>query len=242
MELHQNRTKNLKKPNLLILTAGLLFFILGAGFIQQSDAQGFSTQEFNTSETGGTNVSPGGALLRSFVLPGWGHYAIDSSDWSRGQWHLGADVALLASYLLVNNRINQLEGNLATFGDQYSGINLSDRDRGFRLAASDHMSLSEYNDFQERTRNWDQLYEETEENYWEWESEDKKQQYNDMRSSRDDLERQAPAILGMMVVNRVIAGVNAFSAARERGQNISMYLSPAEMNTQSVQATFRYDF
>lgn len=232
----------MKKPNALFLIAGLLFFIAGAGIPHQSDAMNSSAEEFTTSGEAGTDVSPGGALLRSFVLPGWGHYAIDSSDWNRGQWHLGADVALLASYLLVNNRINQVEGNLATFGDQYSGINLSDRDRGFRLAASDHMSLSEYNDFQERTRNWDQLYEETEVNYWEWESEEKKLRYNDMRSSRDDLERQAPAILGMMVVNRVIAGVNAFSAARERGENISMYLSPAEINTKSVQATFRLDF
>ena len=225
---------------LRVISIVSLFVIVAGSEITHAADDPFENGVKVASENSG--VSPGGALLRSFVIPGWGHYAVDSSDWQRGQWHLGADVALLASYLLLANRINQLDGNLATFGDQYSGINLSQKDRGFRLDASNHMSLRDYNDFQERTRNWDQLYEETEDNYWQWESEQKKEEYNSLRSNRDNLERQAPALIGMMVVNRVIAGVNAFTRARDHRQNYSMYLSPVDLSTQSVQATFRVDF
>lgn len=195
---------------------------------------------FQQDENAG--VSPGGALLRSFVMPGWGHYAVDSDEWSRGQLHMGADLALIASFALLLNYQNRLEGNLQTFGDQYAGIAFSDRERAFRLAVAGFESLRAYNDHHERTRNWDRLYPETDENYWEWESDEKRSRYNEMRSRRDDIERQAPALLGMMVVNRVIAGINAFTRARDQRRNYALYLSPAGRTAESVQATLRIDF
>ncbi len=219
----------------LVALMGMLA-VTGSPGKTHAGGTGYQTAE---SETG---VSPAGALLRSFVMPGWGHYAADPTDWTRGQVHLGADLAMLASYVLLANYQHRLEGNLHTFGDQYSGINLSERERSFRLAVAGYNSLREYNDYQERSRNWDRIYPETDENYWEWESDEKRQSYNEMRSRRDNIERQAPALLGMMVVNRVIAGVSAFTTVRSQGQNYSVYVSPVNRPEDSVQATLRIDF
>ncbi len=198
--------------------------------------------ERNLQQQEEPGVSPSGAMLRSFLVPGWGQYAVDSTDWTRGQMHLGADIALIASFALLLNYQNRLEGNLQTFGDQYAGIAFSDRDRSFRLSVAGHESLKAYNDLQERTRNWDRLYPEDDEYFWEWESEDKRTRYNDMRSRRDNIERQAPALIGMMVVNRVIAGVNAYTSARDRNQNYAVYVSPAGRIGDTFQATLRVDF
>lgn len=229
---------NLSKSALNAALAALMSMLAVTG--SPGKAQAANTG-FHNAETE-TGVSPAGALLRSFVMPGWGHYAADPTDWTRGQVHLGADLALLASYVLLANYQHRLEGNLQTFGNQYSGINLSERERSFRLAVAGYNSLREYNDYQERSRNWDGIYPETDENYWEWESEDKRQSYNDMRSRRDNIERQAPALLGMMVVNRVIAGVSAFTTVRNQRQNYSVHVSPVGRPGDSVQATLRIDF
>jgi len=161
-----------------------------------------------------SDPDPGGALLRSLAVPGWGHHYVDRSDWTRGKVHLGADLVLIGSLFGLHSRANRLEQQFLTLSNLRAGIDVSERDRAFRLAIGDFNSLEEYNDFQLRSRNWNRIIEDTPENRWRWESSDDRIKYRELRSSSDRVRNQLPAVAGLMVLNRVISGLSAYTRAR----------------------------
>ncbi|MEQ9265015.1 MAG: hypothetical protein RLN81_07335 [Balneolaceae bacterium] len=163
--------------------------------------------------------SPRGAFLRSMVLPGWGHQYIDKTDWKRGQYHMAADAVMILSYLGLRSRVNYLEGNLETFALSKANADLSGRNREFFLAIANFDNLDEYNDFQLRTRNWNNLLSDTPENQWNWTVDGDRLEYQDMRERIDKNKNQLPALVTLMVANRVISGLNAFVRARKIWSN-----------------------
>jgi hypothetical protein len=195
-----------------------------ADFAMQGSAPGLSSTGY--SETGRA-PSPLGALLRSFVVPGWGHYYANPDGWRRGQVHLGAEVVLIASYLGISRQSYVLEKNMYTHAAAYSGADIRALDRQFELAVGNHRSLADYNDHQERTRNLDRLFPDEPQYRWEWESDELRREYLDLRSRRDNLDQQLPALAALMVANRLISGISAFGRARSVAEGqASIHLVP----------------
>ncbi|MCH1552158.1 MAG: hypothetical protein L7R84_01770 [Balneolaceae bacterium] len=159
--------------------------------------------------------NPAAALRRSFLLPGWGEYYANPVQWTRGQWHMALDVSLILSYVGIRYRGSFLEDELVTFAQSNAGIDLMGRDREVYLAVSNHDNLALYNDYQLRTRNWNKRLEEIPENEWNWESSSSRSQFNDMRERVDKNNNQLPALVTLMVVNRVISGIHAFGLVRD---------------------------
>lgn len=167
--------------------------------------------------------SPRGAFLRSLAVPGWGHFYAGKNHSTRGGIHLGADAVVLGSIFGFNIRANRLENDFLTFANLKAGVDLSSRNRSFRLAVADFNSLNDYNDYQLRTRNWNRLIEDTPDNRWNWSSAEDRTTYRDMRSDADRIRNQIPGLAGIMVVNRIISGISAYN--RVRNDNESSNLS-----------------
>jgi hypothetical protein len=157
--------------------------------------------------------TPRGALLRSLVLPGWGHHYAQPESWTAGKVHLVADAALLAAYFGYDLRASDLETTLITQAKHYSGAELDGRPRSFRFAVADYESLAAYNDAQLRTRNWNRVLSDTPENQWSWQDEASRKRFVSLINQEAAASDQLPAIVSMMVVNRVLAGVGAYRRA-----------------------------
>ena len=160
-------------------------------------------------------ASPRGALLRSLVLPGWGHHYVQPDSWTAGKLHLIADAALLAAYFGYDLRASDLETTLITQAKHFSGADLNGRPRSFRFAVADYESLAAYNDAQLRTRNWNRVLADTPENRWTWQDEASRKRFVSLINKQAAASDQLPAILSMMVVNRVLAGVGAYRRASD---------------------------
>lgn len=188
--------------------------------------------------------SPRGAFLRSLALPGWGHHYIDKTNWKRGQYHLAADVVMILSYAGLTVRGNHLQNELETFAQSRANTDLSTRNREFALAVSGYDNLSEYNDYQLRSRNWDNLLPDTQENQWDWDENASRLRFQDMRERADRNDNQLPTIITLMVLNRVTSGLNAFTKARNMSKNIPeasfSYLN--EFGQSGVTARLSFDF
>lgn len=169
--------------------------------------------QFLTS--GDEHPDPKGALLRSVVVPGWGHYYVNSSDWTRGKYHLVADVAMLISFFGINARSNHLQQDMITQAHLRAGTNIEGRDRDYKLAVGNFDNRQEYNQYNLRTRGWQDLYPDEERYQWNWSSEDARREYKSLQDRIDQLDRQLPALFTLMVINRVVSGVSAFLRARE---------------------------
>lgn len=175
---------------------------------------------------GQSGPDPTGAFWRSLVLPGWGHQYVDGNNWRRGQTHLAAEIVLGASYLGFRVRASNLEVQYITHANMYAGTDISDRNRAYRLAIGDYDNLNEYNDYQLRSRNWDKLYEDTSENRWNWQTPEDRHNYRNLRSDVDRIRNQIPAILGLMVVNRVVSAISAYNRARNHAVHSSFLFVP----------------
>ncbi len=195
-----------------------------ADYALQGSVPGSSPAGFSEA---GRAPSPLGAMLRSFVMPGWGHYYANPDGWGRGQVHLGAEVVLIAAYLGISRQSYVLEKNMYTHAAVYSGADIRALDRQFELAVGSHRSLSDYNDFQERLRNLDRLFPDEPQYRWEWESDELRREYLDLRGRRDDLDQQLPALAALMVANRLISGISAYGRARSIAEGqASIHLVP----------------
>jgi hypothetical protein len=158
---------------------------------------------------------PKSAFLRSLAVPGWGHHYIDRSNWVRGQFHLAGDAALILSYLGLSVHSNNLQQNWYSYGAVRAGVPIKGRSREFQLAVGDFNSLEAYNDYQERSRNWDRLFADTPQNRWQWQDDAERSKYNNMRSSFERIDQQLPALLALMAVNRIVSGISAYNRARK---------------------------
>ncbi len=188
--------------------------------------------------------SPRGAFLRSLVLPGWGHHYLDKTDWRRGQYHMAADAVMILSYVGIRVRNNQLENDLETFARAYAGIDLSGRNRELFLAVANFDNLDEYNDFQLISRNWDNLITDNADNRWNWIDDDDRFRFQDKRERIDNNKNQLPALVTLMVANRIISGISAFVNTRNQNQLIPearlSYLN--EFGEPGITASLRFGF
>ncbi|MDZ7660731.1 hypothetical protein [Fodinibius sp.] len=169
------------------------------------------------------------AFLKSLAVPGWGHHHIDKDNWQRGQYHLAADAVLILSFAGFSIHSNNLQQNWFAYGRQHAGVPIEGRSRQFQLAVGDYNSLEAYNDFQARSRNWDQLFDDVPQNRWQWSDRAERQKYRDLRSRFERIDQQLPALLGLMVVNRVISGISAYNRAKKKQKSnvsSSLFLSP----------------
>lgn len=204
-----------------ILCSFILFAILAISDSLAQNDLSFSYQQRSLVQNNSEAIlKPSGALLRSFVLPGWGHYYIDNNSWRRGQLHLGTDIVLISTWVYLHTNSNILQGNINTFANAYAGINLRGVNRRVEIAVGNYQSLADYNEAQLRARNWDRLIEDSPQNQWFWESEDKRLEYVLMRDRRERATQQIPAVVSLMVLNRVVSGVHAFVQARNFNANL----------------------
>lgn len=207
---------------------------------------GHSISILDENVSGNLDKSAAGALLRSFILPGWGHYYIDNKNWNRGRVHLFSDVVLLGSYFGLRLNANRLETNLNSFAKQHAGVDIRGKGRGYLLNIAEFSSIQEYNDFQERSRNWDQIYEITNDNIWSWNSDENRLSFLKLDNRIQNNRQQLPAILSLMVVNRIVSGISAFSRATQQN-NARIYTSftmnnPEYVDGKGVQLNIKVSF
>ncbi|MEP0004538.1 MAG: hypothetical protein ABJF30_00705 [Balneola sp.] len=213
-------------------------------FIENSNAQEIDFIPEEQSDNFKDLPSPRKALLLSFVVPGLGHHYVDNENWTRGKIHLGSEIALLAGYFGLSARANRLENNLNTLATSKAGVSLSGKDRGFELAIANYDNLEEYNDYQLRTRRWQNILPNTPENRWNWESDNARFEFQNTRDRIANSENQLPTLLTLMVANRIFSGINAFTQAREASSKMPeasvSYLN--EFGERGITARLKFNF
>ncbi len=194
-----------------MLIIGLLAAIIAGLSLLAVD----QVQAQQVEESSSDLPDPKGALLRSAVMPGWGHYYVNNRDWTRGKYHLAADIVMLTAFVGLRFRSDRLETNLITYAQSKAGTDLENRDRQYKLAIGNFDDRKAYNDYNQKTRNWDRLYPDEERYRWNWTDEEARLEYRSLQNRIDKIDRQLPALVSLMVVNRVVSGVSAFLQARD---------------------------
>ena len=239
-QLNSNSTHTARKLGILLAMALVLLMALS----QPLHLQAQSDDAADFPELTETKLPTArGAFLRSLLVPGWGHYYVDNQNWTRGKWQLGTDIALLISYFGFRNRAQNLQDEVYTFARLYSGTDVEGRTRDYLLAVTNYDDLQTYNDAQARSRNWNNFITDTPANQWAWQSEDRRLEFSDLRDRQELLESQLPGIIGLMVVNRLVAAISASRQAnRKREEVLQLSFGKPAIAPAGYQATVRLTF
>jgi hypothetical protein len=137
----------------------------------------------------------------------------------------------------LNIHSNNIRQNWYSYTQNTAGIDIQEKGRILQLAVGDFNNLQAYNDFQARTRNWDQFISDVPENRWNWQNNSAREKYNDLRNRYENIDQQLPALIGLMVLNRVVSAISAYNRARkistgrESESITSLYFSPYKYDT-----------
>lgn len=234
------------RKTVLNLCAVAVFFLI---FLPPSEVCALQTNQHagaaGMAET--EHPSPRGAFARSLVVPGWGHYYSGGEHGRTGRWFLASEAVLVLGLFTMSRQAAVLDQNAQTLARAYAGVDVMQHGRAFELAVGNHRSRAVYDDVLERSRSWDLLDRfPNEPSYnWEWRTEDDRMAYRDMRSRRDHLRQQLPALGALMVANRLVSAIGAYNRARSgRLSGMQSALEPVFLTPErhgAVQLRLRFD-
>ena len=166
----------------------------------------FCTIAFGQNSNG---LSP---IVKSFLLPGWGEYALEKPN--RGRIFILSETALWTSFagaLIVSNNYTDL---FQAYAADYAGVETSGKDRQFWVDVGNYESLNGHNEEHLRFRDYDAIYPMNSEWHWEWTSEEKRLQYRDYRVASDTWALGAKFIAGSIVMNHIVSAIDALYLQR----------------------------
>lgn len=173
------------------------------------------------------------AFWRSLLIPGWGQrYAGRRVS---GERFLMAELALWGSYFAFQRRGEVREDNLRSYAAEHARARPEGKDGqffddlGFYQSRLQHDLLARYEDGPNA-----ELYPDGPEFFWEWDREESRLRYRELRNSRQSAERQALYMTGLVVANHLIAAVHA-------GRSVGDGEETAEEERRGARVETRFD-
>ncbi len=187
--------------------------MVGVGLGQAQEAATPSDAEANASYR-----SPGKAALLSLLLPGTGEYYAGSHGYL--SVFLTSEAlawgALLANQYYFRHLINEYK----TFAYGHAGIASRAKPDRFWTDIGKYDNIYDYNMQRERERLFDELYDLTPENMWQWDSHGNRLKYDAKRLHANDIDNQRVYFQLAIVLNHLISGINALRLARRHNRHI----------------------
>ena len=153
-------------------------------------------------------MSPKRAFLYSLLIPGWGQYTT-GNDKSAGRF-LGAELGLWGGFFAFKKVEDVRVDNYRSYAAQHAQARTSRKDSqyfddlGFYTSRLQHNQIARYDD----GPNAD-LYPETTDFFWEWDSEASRNRYKKLLNSSESAQRQSLFFSGLVVVNHLVSAIHA---------------------------------
>lgn len=157
------------------------------------------------------------AFLLSLALPGAGEYYAGSKKMAR--IFLGAEILLWATYFTFRAYGNQKKDDYQSYAVAHAGIDPSGKDHAYFVNIENYDNIRDYNEAKLRQRDVSAVYPETQEYAWDWDSDASRQRFERLRYSSDAAYTRALFVIGGVILNHVISGIDAARLARKSGGN-----------------------
>ena len=228
------------KNNILLISVLIISMLLSSygwsGIKKKQDGVS-GKQEFHKSllvsenksdqQSNINSPSRGKAFLLSLLIPGWGEYYAGSPKMAK--IFLGAEIALWTSYCCFRVYGNWRENDYKNFAIAHAHINPAGKDHDYFVNIEHYDDIQTYNQTKLQQRNLDALYPENREYSWKWDNKSNRLKYEKIRMSSDQAFSNSVLLLGIVVVNHIVSGIDAMRVAIKADKDTSslkMGLSP----------------
>ena len=167
------------------------------------------------------------ALFFSLLIPGAGEYYIGETAYTK--FFLGMEILGWSSILFNRHYYNSLQKDYIAYASMHAGISTKNKDDQYWIDVGKHNNIYSYNSTRVNQRRIDELYEENQSNYWQWDSKENRFTYDAKRlKSVSVKDREIFMTIGILV-NHLVSAVNAVRLAKRHNKNL-------------VQNSFNYNF
>jgi len=163
-------------------------------------------------------ISKTKAVLLSLIIPGAGHYYVGHKE--RGQIFMGAEVVSWFGFFAFRTYGSWKEDDYKKYAIQHAGITPSGHDDNFYRNLLFYDSREQYNTSGRIINPGSPYYPDDPQYDWFWESSAQRSTYRTIRNDSEVAYRKATFMLGMALLNRIIAGIDAFRIAQKESQRI----------------------
>lgn len=230
----------MKRKYVLILWIGLFVFSGTAISLSQTERGDTANSSFvsssfsraillgeDSSEAEVTNrflPSKAGAFFFSLILPGSGEYYAGSKKMA--SIFLGSEAVLWSVYFVFRAYGIGKKDDYRSLAVASAGVDPSGKDYDYYIAVENYESIYAYNQAKLRERNLRDMYPEDEAHHWQWDSESSRERFKMLRIASDGAFRNSLYVVGAVVVNHIVSGIDALRLARmaEKGKDQAVHL------------------
>lgn len=161
---------------------------------------------FSEPETVDSDKSLVKAAVMSAVLPGTGERYLRHGS-SYVFWT--TETATWLTYIGFGIKQNMLEDEYKALASRYAGVDPKNKNDRFFTDVGSYDSRYEYNYFEHLFgRENARLYPETAEYFWQWDSDESRSEYYDIRKQREQLRSNMKIVLSVAAINRLASVIN----------------------------------
>ena len=147
-------------------------------------------------------------LVKSALLPGWGEYSLGEK--SRGNIFVTTEIIGLALTAFSFIKSNDYTSTYKSVAAEHAKVDVDDKDHQFWVDIGNYASQSEYNEEHLRWRDIKKLYPQEKVWDWNWKSDVKRQEFEDLRVNSDQLKLAGKFFIGGLVLNHIISIIDVY--------------------------------
>jgi hypothetical protein len=153
------------------------------------------------------------SVLKSTLIPGWGEHSYQAH--SKGYLFNGIEAALWIFAGMASSSANSQENDLYYFAAKYGQITDPQKKSDVFLdRVSKYESMDAYNEQMLRNRQWDRLYSADNGYYWNWESDERREEYFDIKTERYLWRQRLTYTFGAIALNHLVSTMDALYLKR----------------------------
>lgn len=147
-------------------------------------------------------------VFKSLILPGWGQYAMERPK--RGNFFISSEILTISLSAFSFIKSNNVEDNYIALAAEHAGTNESGKGHQYWVDIGNYNSIEDFNDEHLRWREYDALYPNDMIWRWQWNSEEKREEFEDLRIESDNYELIGKFLIGGVIINHIISAIDAF--------------------------------
>ncbi len=182
---------------------GLKFSLSG---IDNNEAKAFQ----QTSGIEEKSVSK--ALLFSLVVPGLGEKYVGKNKVSK--YLVIGEVALWGLYIFHNEYGKWLKDDYKLFSREHANVNIEGKDKRYFVNIGNFFDIYGYNKKKRLDREDEFVYDDINDYYWRWDSDENKEKFKNTRIKSDEYNNRLNYFVTGIFLNHIVSGINAAISAK----------------------------
>ena len=159
----------------------------------------------------------GKAFFMSLLIPGWGQHYTRSSN--KMIAFFASEISLWMTYTGFELYSDWRREDYRNYAARYADVDLDGKTDSYFIDVGNFNSIYDYNAYKLQWRQLAEYYEDVDPYYWNWQSEDYRKEFDDLRIASDTAHNRATLILGFIMANHIISAVDALISANRYNNN-----------------------